>query len=47
MKKIMACGKWNLEHIITQEFSLDDLEQAIRTAGAVEHVGNVVIRMKK
>lgn len=43
----MACGKWNLEHIITQEFSLDDLEQAICTAGAVEHVGNVVIRMKE
>ena len=39
----MASGKWELESIITHEFPLDKLEQAIRTAGDVEHAGNVVV----
>ncbi len=47
VQKIMAGGKWNLECIITHEFSLDNLEQAIRMAGDVDHAGNVVIKMKK
>ena len=42
----MASGKWELESIITHEFPLDKLEQAIRTAGDVEHAGNVVVKMK-
>lgn len=42
---IMASGKWDLEKIITHEFQLSELEQAIRTAGDVEHAGNVVERM--
>lgn len=47
VQEIMASGKWDLEHIITYEFSLDELEQAIRTASDVEHAGNVVVKMKK
>lgn len=46
VQKIMTCNKWNLEHIITHEFPLDELEQAIRTAGNVDHAGNVVVKMK-
>ncbi len=46
VQKIMASEKWNLEQIITHEFSLDELEQAIRTAGDVDHAGNVVVKMK-
>lgn len=45
VQEIMACGRWDLESIITHEFSLDQLETAIRTAGDVEHSGNVVIKM--
>ena len=45
VQKIMASGKWNLESIITHEFSLDNLEQAIRTAGNVKQAGNVVVRI--
>lgn len=45
VQKIMTCGKWNLESIITHEFPLHELEQAIRTASDVDHAGNVVIRM--
>ena len=46
VQRIMTCGKWNLERIITHEYTLDELAQAIRTAGDVEHAGNVVIKMK-
>ncbi len=46
VQEIMASGKWDLERIITHEFPLDELEQAIRTAGDVEHAGNVVVKMK-
>ena len=46
VQKMMASGKWNLERIITHEFSLDELEQAIRMAGDVDHAGNVVIKMQ-
>lgn len=45
VQEIMSCGRWNLESIITHEFPLSELEQAIRTAGDVDHAGNVVIRM--
>lgn len=45
VQEIMICEKWDLESIITHEFSLDDLEKAIRTAADVEHAGNVVIKM--
>lgn len=44
VQNIMSCGKWDLESIITHEFSLDELVQAIQTAGDVNHAGNVVIR---
>ena len=45
VQEIMSGGKWNLEKIITHEFALEALEQAIRTAGDVNHAGNVVIKM--
>lgn len=45
VQQIMSCGKWDLEGIITHEFSLGQLELAIRTASDVNHSGNVVIRM--
>lgn len=45
VQKIMTFGKWDLESIITHEFSLCELEKAIRTAADVNHAGNVVIKM--
>lgn len=45
VQKIMSCGKWDLEHIITHEFSLEQLETAIRTASNVNCSGNVVVKM--
>ena len=45
VQEIMSCGKWDLESIITHEFSLDELAKAIRTASDVDHAGNVVIKM--
>lgn len=47
VQKMMSCGKWDLEHIITHEFPLEQLETAIRTAGDVNQSGNVVVKMKK
>ena len=46
VQKIMTCGKWKIESIITHEFPLDRLEEAIRTANNVDSEGNVVISMK-
>ena len=46
VQEIMSCGKWDLERIITHEFPLVELEQAIRMAGDVAHAGNVVIKME-
>ena len=40
VQEIMASGKWELERIITHEFPLNELEQAIRTASDVDHAGN-------
>ena len=45
VQKIMADARWDLESIITHEFSLDELDQAIRRASDVNHAGNVVIKM--
>ena len=45
VQNIMTCGRWNLENIITHEFPLPELAQAIRTAGDVVRAGNVVIWM--
>lgn len=41
---IMASGRWNIESIITQEYPIEELEQAIRMAGDSEHAFNVTIR---
>lgn len=41
---IMESGKWDIESIITHEFSLEELPYAIETAGDVEHALNVVIK---
>lgn len=45
VQKMMTCGKWDLESIITHEFSLDELAKAIQTAADVDRAGNVVIKM--
>lgn len=45
VQEIMASGRWDLEGIITHEFPLEELEQAIRKASDVNAAGNVVIRM--
>lgn len=45
VQAIMTSGKWDLERIITHEFSLDQLELAIRTAADAEHAGNVVVKI--
>lgn len=47
VQKIMTDGRWNLEGIITNEFPLSQLEQAIRTAGDAEHTGNVIVNMRR
>lgn len=44
VQKIMVSDNWKLEKIITHEFEIGQLEQAIQTASDVEHAGNVVIR---
>nr|WP_296064892.1 alcohol dehydrogenase catalytic domain-containing protein [uncultured Mediterraneibacter sp.] len=46
VQKIMASGTWDLEKIITHEFPLTDLEQALQTAGDPSIAGNVVIKMQ-
>lgn len=44
---IMKCGKWDIERIITNEFMLDDIEQAIRTASDSHNAFNVVIKFEQ
>lgn len=44
--KIMESGKWDIEKIITQEFTLDELEKAITTAGNPHNSLNVIIKFK-
>lgn len=45
VQKIMTCGKWDLEKVITHEFSLDHLEEALVLASNVNEAGNVIIKM--
>lgn len=45
VQDMMTSGRWNLESIITHEFPLENLKDAIRTASDVNHAGNVVVRM--
>lgn len=42
--KIMASGRWDLESIITQEFPLEQISEAIRTAADTDKAFNVTIR---
>lgn len=42
--RIMECGKWNIESIITHEFPWEKLREAIETASDVDCSLNVVIR---
>lgn len=42
--KVMESGSWDIDSIITDEFSLEQLPQAIERAADVEHALNVVIR---
>ncbi|MBR1693311.1 MAG: zinc-binding dehydrogenase [Lachnospiraceae bacterium] len=41
---IMKSGKWNLESIITHEYSICELEEAIKTASDTTRALNVVIK---
>lgn len=45
VQKIMSCGKWDFESIITHEFPLEEIENAIYTAADVNNSENVVIKM--
>lgn len=40
---IMESGRWDIESVITHEFSWEELPKAIETAADVEHALNVVI----
>lgn len=42
--RMMESGRWNLESIITHEFSLDQIEKAIQTAAETAHAFNVTIK---
>lgn len=42
--QIMESGKWDIESIITHEFSLDDISKAIETAGQRDRAFNVIIK---
>lgn len=42
--KIMESGAWDIESIITHEFSLDDISEAIETASQSDRAFNVVIK---
>ena len=44
VQKIMVSGKWNLESMITHEFSIDNLKKALQTACNVEKAGSVIIK---
>ena len=41
---IMASGEFDLEAIITQEFPLDQISDAIQTAACSDKAFNVIIR---
>ena len=41
---MMASRKWNLESVITHEFSIDEIDKAIQTASDGDHALNVTIR---
>lgn len=41
--EIMKSGKWNIEKLITDEYSLDELSAAIERASDVDNALNVVI----
>lgn len=41
---IMASGKWDLERMITHEFSLDQIDKAIQTAADIRNAFNVIIK---
>lgn len=44
--KIMKSKKWDIEKIITHEFPLVRLEEALKTAGDTDHALNVVIKFE-
>lgn len=41
---IMASGRWDLESVITHEFGIDEIDEAIRTASDADKALNVTIR---
>lgn len=45
VQKIMCSSKWDLEKIITHQFPLENLEEAIKTASHVNSSCNVIVKM--
>lgn len=41
---IMKSNRWELERIITHEFTISEIARAIETAGDSDHAFNVTIR---
>lgn len=41
---IMSSGKWDIEKLITNEYTLDDLSKAIEKASDVDSSLNVIIK---
>lgn len=46
VQAIFTCGQWDIERIITHEFPLEQLKQALYTAADVHSAGSVIIRME-
>jgi len=40
----MESGKWDLESVITHEFSLDEISEAIQTAADADRALNATIK---
>ncbi len=41
--EIMKSKRWDLKKMITEEYDISELAQAIEKAGDTEHAGNVIV----
>lgn len=44
VQQIMACGRWDIERIITQEYPLQQIQEALETASDTSKSLNVIIK---
>lgn len=44
--ELMESGKWNIESIITHEYSIDNISYALETASQTDKSLNVVIKFE-